>query len=63
MPCIGRCARPGGGDYQGLNVAVMHSGFSNGAGVAHAAMAEILDGTTAAEIAPFRMPRWESGAA
>ena len=63
MPCIGRCARPGGGDYQGLYVAVMHSGFSNGAGVAHAAMAEILDGTTAAEIAPFRMPRRESGAA
>ena len=63
MPCIGRCARPGGGDYEGLYVAVMHSGFSNGAGVAHAAMAEILDGTTAAEIAPFRMPRRESGAA
>jgi hypothetical protein len=26
-------------------------------------MAEILDGNTAAEIAPFCMPRWESGAA
>ena len=63
MPCIGRCARPGGGDYEGLYVVVMHSGVTNGAGVAHAAMDEILDGIAAAEIAPFRMPRRESGAA
>ena len=63
MPRIGRCGRADGGDYEGLYVAVMHSGFSNGAGVAHAAMAEILDGTAAAEIAPFGMPRPEAGTA
>jgi len=55
MPHIGRCRRPDGGQYDGLYVAVMHSGFSNGAGVAHAAMTEILDGEVAAELAPFRM--------
>jgi len=56
MPCVGRCHRPDGGLYEGLYVAVMHSGFSNGAGVAHAAMGEILDGNEAAELADFRMP-------
>lgn len=56
MPHTGRCLRPGGGVYDGLYVAVMHSGFSNGAGVAHAAMGEILDGCDAAELAAFRMP-------
>ena len=56
MPRIGRCPRPDGGCYGGLYVAVMHSGFSNGAGVAHAAMDEILDGGDAAELAAFRMP-------
>jgi len=56
MPAIGRCRRPGGGLYEGLYVAVMHSGFSNGAGVAHAAMDEILGGGAAAELAAFRMP-------
>lgn len=56
MPRIGRCPMPGGGHYDGLYVAVMHSGFSNGAGVAHLAMGEILDGKEAAELATFRMP-------
>ena len=56
MPCVGRCQRPDGGLYDGLYVAVMHSGFSNGAGVAHAAIDEILDGGEAAELAGFRMP-------
>lgn len=56
MPRIGRCQRSDGGQYDGLYVAVMHSGFSNGAGVAHAAMTEILDGEAAADLAPFRMP-------
>ena len=61
MPRIGRCQRPDGGHYEGLYLAVMHSGFSNGAGVAHAAMAEILDGEAAAELAPFRMPDAPAG--
>ena len=56
MPRIGRCPRPDGGVYDGLYVAVMHSGFSNGAGVAHAAIDEILDGKEAVELAAFRMP-------
>jgi len=34
---------------------VMHSGFSNGAGVAHAALEEILSGTRMPEIVPFGM--------
>ena len=62
MPCIGRCRRPDGTLYQGLYVAVMHSGFSNGAGVAHAAMNEILEGVEADELTPFRMPHAEGSA-
>ena len=63
MPHIGRCRRPDGGLYDGLYVAVMHSGFSNGAGVAHAAMTEILDGVEAEELAAFRMPDRTGGRA
>lgn len=61
IPRIGRRQRPDGGRYEGLCLAVMHSGFSNGAGVAHAAMAEILDRDEAAELTPFRMPDAPAG--
>ena len=55
MPRVGRCSTPDGGMFEGLYTVVMHSGFSNGAGVAQAALEEILSGTRLPEIAPFGM--------
>jgi len=55
MPRVGRCPHPDGGEFGGLYTVVMHSGFSNGAGVAHAALEEILSGTRMPEIVPFGM--------
>lgn len=55
MPVVGRCPHPDGGMFGGLYTVVMHSGFSNGAGVAQAALEEILSGTRTPEIAPFGM--------
>ena len=55
MPCVGRSLHPDGGIFDGLYTVVMHSGFSNGAGVAQAALEDILSGTRTSEIAPFGM--------
>ena len=55
MPRVGRCPKPDGEILEGLYTVVMHSGFSNGAGVAQAALEEILSGTRTPEIAPFGM--------
>lgn len=55
MPRVGRCPHPDGGMFEGLYTVVMHSGFSNGAGVARAALEEILSGARTPEIAPFGM--------
>ena len=55
MPRVGRCPHPDGGRFGGLYTVVMHSGFSNGAGVAQAALEDILTGTRTPEIAPFGM--------
>ena len=55
MPVVGRCPRPDGGIFGGLYTVVMHSGFSNGAGVAQAALEDILTGTRTPEIVPFGM--------
>ena len=54
-PRVGRCPHPDGGVIAGLYSVVMHSGFSNGAGVAQAALEDILSGTRTPEIAPFGM--------
>jgi glycine/D-amino acid oxidase-like deaminating enzyme len=55
MPFVGRSLHPDGGIFDGLYTVVMHSGFSNGAGVAQAALEDILSGTRTSEIAPFGM--------
>ena len=54
MPKIGRVMQNSGKLLTGLYLAVMHSGFSNGAGVADAAMDELLDGEASALLSPFR---------
>ena len=55
LPRIGRCPGPDGNVFAGLYTVVMHSGFSNGAGVAQAALEELLTGVRMPEIAPFGM--------
>lgn len=54
MPSIGRMTTSAGQHIDGLYLAVMHSGFSNGAGVAVNAMEELLDDTTHPLLSPFR---------
>lgn len=54
MPSIGRMTTSAGQHIEGLYLAVMHSGFSNGAGVAVNAMEELLDDTTHPLLSPFR---------
>lgn len=54
MPKIGRLTLDSGKLLKGLYLAVMHSGFSNGAGVAEAAMDELLDGEASDLLSPFQ---------
>lgn len=54
MPKIGRISLSDGEELKGLYLAVMHSGFSNGAGVATTALDEILDNNTNPLLSPFR---------
>jgi glycine/D-amino acid oxidase-like deaminating enzyme len=57
MPTIGRIRTSTGDSINGIYLAVMHSGFSNGAGVAENAMDELLDGATQPLFESFRFNR------